>query len=81
MRYAEPWLYGSVRASPGGLVLAYPAPAIVLCACNDYTTGTAKSNKKGPSQCKKCKGTRLPLAQGGTVRAKYGTVSFLINRF
>ncbi|KAJ8922446.1 hypothetical protein NQ315_004393 [Exocentrus adspersus] len=65
MRYADPWLYGSVRA-PGGLVLA---PAFMLCACPDYVNGTKRSSKKSPTTCKKCKGTRLPLdSKFGTVR-------------
>ncbi|XP_044253158.1 uncharacterized protein LOC123004106 [Tribolium madens] len=65
MRYADPWLYGSVRA-PGGLVLA---PAFVLCTCSDYVNGTKRSSKKTPTSCKKCKGTRLPLSE-----SKFGTV-------
>lgn len=68
MRYADPWLYGSVRAQ-GGLVLA---PAFVLCACADYVNGTKRSNKKSPTTCKKCKGTRLPLSPTGD--NKFGTV-------
>ncbi|RZB39687.1 uncharacterized protein BDFB_008503, partial [Asbolus verrucosus] len=66
MRYADPWLYGSVRA-PGGLVLA---PAFVLCACGDYVNGTKRSSKKSPITCKKCKGTRLPFSAGDS---KFGT--------
>ncbi|XP_066142159.1 uncharacterized protein RhoGEF64C [Euwallacea fornicatus] len=68
MRYAEPWLYGTVRAS-GGLLLA---PALVLCQCPDYLTGSKRSSsKKSPYMCKKCKGTRLPLSPGDS---KFGTV-------
>ncbi|XP_071057464.1 uncharacterized protein [Onthophagus taurus] len=66
MRYADPWLYGSVRAP--GLVLA---PALVLCSCQDYLNGTKRSSKKTHSVCKKCKGNRIPLA---TVESKFGTV-------
>lgn len=67
MRYADPWLYGSVRTAPTGLLLA---PAFVLCTCSDYVNGTKRSSKKSPSTCKKCKGTRLPLSP----LDKYGTV-------
>ncbi|CAH0546965.1 unnamed protein product [Brassicogethes aeneus] len=67
MRYADPWLYGSVRG-PGGLVLA---PAFVLCTCPDYLNGTKRGSKKGTTICKKCKGTRLPLSP---VESKFGTV-------
>ncbi|KAB0796076.1 hypothetical protein PPYR_10137 [Photinus pyralis] len=72
MRYAEPWLYGSMRA-PGGFLLA---PALVLCSCSEYLSGTKRSSKKGPSICKKCKGTRLPLPASETLRGtpKFGTV-------
>lgn len=67
MRYANPWLYGSVRA-PAGLLLT---PAFVLCACPDYLNGTKRSSKKSPVVCKKCKGTRLTVTPGG---CKFGTV-------
>lgn len=68
MRYAEPWLYGSVSTS-GGLLLA---PALVLCQCSDYVTGSSRSSsKKSPHLCKKCKGTRLPLTSADS---KFGTV-------
>ncbi|CAG9761531.1 unnamed protein product [Ceutorhynchus assimilis] len=68
MRYADPWLYGSVRAS-GGLLLT---PALVLCQCPEYLTGSRRSaSKKSPHQCKKCNGTRLPLSP---VDSKFGTV-------
>ncbi|KAH1003997.1 uncharacterized protein LOC109534518 [Dendroctonus ponderosae] len=68
MRYAEPWLYGSVSTS-GGLLLA---PALVLCQCSDYVTGSRRSSsKKSPHLCKKCKGTRLPLT---STDSKFGTV-------
>ncbi|XP_050511930.1 uncharacterized protein LOC114329403 [Diabrotica virgifera virgifera] len=70
MRYADPWLYGSIRA-PGGFFLT---PAFVLCACPDYINGTKKSSKKSPSQCKKCKGARLPLSS--VEASKYGTVRY-----
>ncbi|CAG9859199.1 unnamed protein product [Phyllotreta striolata] len=71
MRYADPWLYGSVRA-PGGFFLA---PAFVLCACPDYVNGTKKSSKKAPSTCKKCKGARIPLSPVEQP-TKYGTVRY-----
>ncbi|XP_076263580.1 rho guanine nucleotide exchange factor at 64C [Rhynchophorus ferrugineus] len=68
MRYADPWLYGSVRAS-GGLLLT---PALVLCQCPDYLTDSRRSSsKKTPHTCKKCKGTRLPISP---VESKFGTV-------
>ncbi|KAK5642051.1 hypothetical protein RI129_008218 [Pyrocoelia pectoralis] len=72
MRYAEPWLYGSMRA-PGGFFLT---PALVLCSCSEYLSGTKRSSKKGPTICKKCKGTRLPLPTSETLRGapKFGTV-------
>lgn len=66
MRYANPWLYGSVRA-PAGVLLT---PAFVLCACPDYLNGTKRSSKKPQVVCKKCKGTRLSVTEG----AKFGTV-------
>ncbi|XP_060520426.1 uncharacterized protein LOC132698404 isoform X2 [Cylas formicarius] len=67
MRYADPWLYGSVRGNPGGFLLA---PALVLCTCPDYINGTRRPSKKSPHTCKKCKGTRLPLNS----ESKFGTV-------
>lgn len=67
MRYANPWLYGSVRA-PNALFLT---PAFVLCSCSDYINGTKRSGKKSPGICKKCKGSRLPLSPGDS---KFGTV-------
>ncbi|KAF5288197.1 hypothetical protein FQA39_LY03965 [Lamprigera yunnana] len=72
MRYAEPWLYGSMRA-PANFVLT---PALVLCSCAEYHSGTKRSSKKGPSICKKCNGTRLPLPSNDTLRggSKFGTV-------
>lgn len=68
MRYADPWLYDGVR-SPNGLLLA---PALVLCSCTDYLNGTKRSSKKGPTTCKKCKGTRIPLSASG--ESKFGTM-------
>ncbi|XP_073835864.1 rho guanine nucleotide exchange factor at 64C [Musca autumnalis] len=48
---------------------ATPAVAVVLCSCPEYLSGTKGRTVKKPSICKKCKGTRLPLANlGGTVR-------------
>ncbi|KAK9887166.1 hypothetical protein WA026_020618 [Henosepilachna vigintioctopunctata] len=88
MRYADPWLYGSMRgAAAGALVLA---PTFVLCSCPDYINGTKKGyKKKGPTVCKKCKGTRVSILPGnsdnkfGTVRcystSSAGTVSTSIN--
>ncbi|KAF5301751.1 hypothetical protein FQR65_LT08733 [Abscondita terminalis] len=72
MRYAEPWLYGSMRA-PAGFVLT---PALVLCSCTEYLTGTKRSSKKGPAVCKKCGGTRLPLPSKDTMQSgsKFGTI-------
>lgn len=67
MRYANPWLYGSVRA-PSTLLLT---PAFVLCSCSDYINGTKRSGKKSSGICKKCKGSRLPISPG---EAKFGTV-------
>lgn len=69
MRYADPWLYGSVRAPIGPIVLA---PAFVLCSCQEYLQGTKRTLKNGPVSCKKCKGTRVPLSP--TKESKYGTV-------
>lgn len=97
MKYAEPWLYGTVRGIPtrpplyhpayGPAYAAHPhaaaifaapnnelptgttAMAVVLCSCPEYLSGTKGRTLKKPSLCKKCKGTRLPLANiGGTVR-------------
>lgn len=70
MRYADPWLYGSVRGAPNGLVLA---PAFMLCTCPDYVNGTKRSSKKSPTTCKKCKRTRLPLSSNNE-SPKFGTV-------
>lgn len=48
------------------------ALAVVICSCAEYLNGTKRDVKKA-SVCKKCKGSRLPLANiggaaGGTVR-------------
>lgn len=67
MRYANPWLYGSVRASN----TLFLTPAFVLCSCSDFINGTKRSGKKSSAICKKCKGSRLPLSPG---EAKFGTV-------
>ena len=74
MRYADPWLYDSVRgatdinggagAGPGAGG-GYYQQAIVLCTCKDYITGSKRVSKKAITVCKKCKGSRLPLV-GGT---------------
>lgn len=67
MKYAETWLYGTVRGAPlPPPVPAFPELAVLMCSCPDYLTGTKRMLKK-PSICKKCKGSRLPI--GGTVRA------------
>ncbi|XP_075161304.1 rho guanine nucleotide exchange factor at 64C [Haematobia irritans] len=48
---------------------ATAAMAVVLCSCPEYLSGTKGRSLKKPCICKKCKGTRLPLANlGGTVR-------------
>lgn len=82
--YADPWLYGTVRGVPAAAVsmyqqhpMFYGQPmnhrmstevAVVVCSCPEYLNGTKKEVKKA-SVCKKCKGSRLPLAAiGGTVR-------------
>ncbi|XP_059217739.1 uncharacterized protein LOC106093651 [Stomoxys calcitrans] len=50
---------------------ATAAVAVVLCSCPEYLSGTKGRTIKKPSICKKCKGTRLPLANlGGTVRVQ-----------
>ncbi|XP_044735192.1 probable serine/threonine-protein kinase DDB_G0282963 [Chrysoperla carnea] len=79
MRYTETWLYG-VPPSPTqtGLILPYPPaqPLVVLCACGG-TTKQRSSNKKSPSICKKCKGTKLPLPSANspsTANDHHGTV-------
>lgn len=83
--YADPWLYGTVRGVPTAALpmyqqqhpMFYASPvthrvsaevAVVVCSCPEYLNGTKKEVKKA-SVCKKCKGSRLPLAAiGGTVR-------------
>ncbi|XP_049315172.1 uncharacterized protein LOC105227122 [Bactrocera dorsalis] len=85
MKYAEPWIYGTVRgiparpsyhhfmpqasSSPGN----YMQPlAVVICSCPEYLNGTKRDVKKA-SVCKKCKGSRLPLTPiGGTMRLAAG---------
>lgn len=78
MKYAEPWLYGTVRGVPNANASNYdyiqpqftlmPELAVVLCSCREYLTGTKRDLKKA-TVCKKCKGSRLPLTPvGGTVR-------------
>lgn len=78
----EPWLYGTVRGLPATPIHPfYYSPvhhhsriptevAVVVCSCPEYLNGTnRKKEMKKASICKKCKGSRLPLAQiGGTVR-------------
>uniref|UniRef100_A0A1I8MLH8 Uncharacterized protein n=1 Tax=Musca domestica TaxID=7370 RepID=A0A1I8MLH8_MUSDO len=54
---------------PPPAATATPAVAVVLCSCPEYLSGTKGRTLKKASICKKCKGTRLPLANlGGTVR-------------
>ncbi|EDW93458.2 uncharacterized protein LOC6533011 [Drosophila yakuba] len=89
MKYAEPWIYGTVRGIPARPSYGYhphaaaifaategvpgtTALAVVICSCAEYLNGTKRDVKKA-SVCKKCKGSRLPLATiggttGGTVR-------------
>ncbi|XP_055913340.1 serine-rich adhesin for platelets [Eupeodes corollae] len=80
MKYAEPWIYGTVRGIPArpmhfhpGQAMYAPMPseiAVVICSCPEYLSGTKRDVKKA-SICKKCKGSRLPLAPiGGTVRIR-----------
>ncbi|XP_055843721.1 probable serine/threonine-protein kinase DDB_G0282963 [Episyrphus balteatus] len=80
MKYAEPWIYGTVRGIPArpmhfhpGQAMFAPMPseiAVVICSCPEYLNGTKREVKKA-SICKKCKGSRLPLAPiGGTVRIR-----------
>lgn len=80
MKYAEPWIYGTVRNIPvppiphpsiQTIFAPYPPDlAVVLCSCPEYLNGTKRDSKKA-SVCKKCKGSRLPLApMGGTVRLR-----------
>ncbi|XP_055631521.1 uncharacterized protein LOC129771664 [Toxorhynchites rutilus septentrionalis] len=46
--------------------------AVVICCCPEYLNGTKRDVKKA-SVCKKCKGSRLPLAPfGGTMRIASG---------
>lgn len=78
MKYAEPWLYGTVRGLPTATNATYdyvqpqytfvPELAVVLCSCREYLTGTKRDIKKA-TVCKKCKGSRLPITPiGGTMR-------------
>lgn len=80
MKYAEPWIYGTVRNMPVPPVPHpsiqtifapyHPDVAVVLCSCPEYLNGTKRDVKKA-SVCKKCRGSRLPLAPiGGTVRLR-----------
>uniref|UniRef100_A0A182WBY0 Uncharacterized protein n=1 Tax=Anopheles minimus TaxID=112268 RepID=A0A182WBY0_9DIPT len=90
MKYAETWVYGTMRGMPPPLAMSphhphhphlqamyCPAPpppevAVLICCCPEYLTGTKREIKKA-SVCKKCKGSRLPLAPiGGTVRLTSG---------
>jgi hypothetical protein len=76
MKYTEPWLYGTVRGIPAPRpdgMMGHMMPhevAVVVCSCPEYLNGTKKEMKKA-SICKKCKGSRLPLAPiGGTMRIR-----------
>uniref|UniRef100_A0A182NZS9 Uncharacterized protein n=1 Tax=Anopheles epiroticus TaxID=199890 RepID=A0A182NZS9_9DIPT len=90
MKYAETWVYGTVRGMPPPLAMSPhhphhphlpamycpppppPEVAVLICCCPEYLTGTKREIKKA-SVCKKCKGSRLPLAPiGGTVRLTSG---------
>lgn len=75
MKYAEPWLYGTIRGIPAPLAnrhQMFPQHlaelAVVVCSCPEYLNGTKVDFKKA-TICKKCRGSRLPLApMGGTMR-------------
>uniref|UniRef100_A0A182VFJ1 DH domain-containing protein n=1 Tax=Anopheles merus TaxID=30066 RepID=A0A182VFJ1_ANOME len=90
MKYAETWVYGTVRGMPPPLAMSPhhphhphlpamycpppppPEVAVLICCCPEYLTGTKREIKKA-SVCKKCKGSRLPLAPiGGTMRLTSG---------
>ncbi|XP_067643496.1 streptococcal hemagglutinin [Eurosta solidaginis] len=84
MKYAEPWIYSTVRGVPARPTYHHFMPqstsspnrnymqplAVVICSCPEYLNGTKREVKKA-SVCKKCKGSRLPLTPigvGGTMR-------------
>lgn len=75
MKYAEPWLYGTIRGIPAPLANRHQMfpqhmaeMAVVICSCPEYLNGTKVDFKKA-TICKKCRGSRLPLAPiGGTMR-------------
>lgn len=74
MKYAEPWLYGTIRGIPAPpanrqqMFTQMPDVAVVVCSCPEYLNGTKRDPKKA-TICKKCRGSRLPLAtMGGTLR-------------
>lgn len=75
MKYAEPWLYGTIRGIPAPFAnrqQMFPQHmaelAVVVCSCPEYLNGTKVDFKKA-TICKKCRGSRLPLApMGGTMR-------------
>lgn len=75
MKYAEPWLYGTIRGIPAPLANRqqmfpqhFSELAVVVCSCPEYLNGTKVDFKKA-TICKKCRGSRLPLApMGGTMR-------------
>lgn len=71
-------MYGTIRGIPvprvdscsGYIINPLQAEvAVMVCSCPEYLSGTSKKEVKKASICKKCKGSRLPLAPiGGTVR-------------
>lgn len=84
MKYAEPWLYGTIRGIPAPLAnrqQMFPQHmaelAVVVCSCPEYLNGTKVDFKKA-TICKKCRGSRLPLApMGGTMRLHSTTTPIL----
>jgi hypothetical protein len=81
MKYTESWVYGTVRGIPvprPDIPIFCPAEvAVVICSCPEYLTGTKREVKKA-SVCKKCKGSRLPLAPiGGTLRLAASPHTFI----
>ncbi|XP_055602536.1 uncharacterized protein LOC129751195 [Uranotaenia lowii] len=67
----------SMGGPMGFFPMAGPEVAVVICCCPEYLNGTKRDVKKA-SVCKKCKGSRLPLAPiGGTMRLTSGA-SFMV---
>lgn len=87
MKYAETWMYGTVRGIPApridsrGAYIFSPIQtevAVMVCSCPEYLNGTTKKEVKKASVCKKCKGSRLPLAPiGGTVRVTRSSTAIM----